>query len=148
MVRVPKPTTATLSPVRPSVRFSITSILSVCNSYLVRAQSWVQEVAHSIPKHVEGEDHDTDGQAGKNGEIRSSLQAASALATQHAPPGRGRRRGPETQKAQGSFNHNGIAQPDRGNDENRGKNIGQNMPQQNAPGRGTSGACGIDVGIV
>src|SRR5438093_13779093 len=30
MLRVPKPTTATLSPVRPSVRFSITSILSVC----------------------------------------------------------------------------------------------------------------------
>ena len=62
------------------------------------------------------------------------VEVAPTLAAEHATPGGGRRGCAKPQEAQGCFDDNGIAKPDRSDNQNRGKDVGEDRVHNNAPG--------------
>src|SRR5687767_14255847 len=96
---------------------------------LAVAKLRVPRVTQGITEEVEPEHGDADGQAGEDGQPGRLLHERSSGATQHEPPGGRRRLGSDAKEAEGRLDEDRVAEPDRRDDENRGRHVGQDVAE-------------------
>src|SRR6266478_3157522 len=107
----------------------------------------IPRVPKRITEEVEAQHRQADRQAGEDREPRRLLHEGPAGARQHQAP-RGRRRlGPDPQERQGRLDQDRVAEPDRGDDQDRRRHVGQDVADDDARMAASHGLRRLDVPI-
>src|SRR5215831_16501179 len=117
-------------------------------SSAVASQLGVPRVAERVAEQIEAEHGETDGQARKDREPRRLLHERAAGAAQHEPPGRRGRLGTEPEEAERGLNQNGVAEPDRRDDEDRGRDVRKDVETEDVPLTAAQGLRRLDVAVL
>src|SRR3990170_3894247 len=92
----------------------------------------IERVPEPVAEHVDAQDGDHDGQPRKGRGPPRVRQIRAALG-EHPPPGGRRRRHRESQERQPGLPDDHARDPQRGEDDDGGQHVGQDVPQQDAP---------------
>src|ERR1035437_7269480 len=90
------------------------------------ARSGIEVVAQRVADEVERQHGQHHGELGKQYEVRCVEQVSAAI-VEHGSPTGGGRRDAKSQKTHGSFRENGSSHANRGLDDDRLNDIGQNV---------------------
>src|SRR5206468_10960196 len=87
----------------------------------------IPRVPKRITEEVEAQDSQADRQARKDREPRGLLHEGAAGARQHQAPRRRRRLRTDAQERECRFDQDRVAEPDRGDDQDRRRHVGQDV---------------------
>ena len=109
------------------------------------ADGWVQDVAEEVSQQHEAQGGDAQRSGGNQREPRSNLQELTPV-TQHAAPGRVRRRDAQAQEAQRSFSHQCRGNEPGGVGQHRPQAVREEVPEQDSRRACSDGVRRHDVG--
>ena len=101
-----------------------------------------------VAEHVGGVDDDGQAQARRQRQPGPLEHEGAAGARQHAAPGRRRRRHAEAEKRQARLGEDHGADAGREQHDDRRHDVGQDVPPQDAPGRGADRLGGVHVHVL
>src|SRR5439155_27261666 len=108
----------------------------------------IPRVPQRITEEVEAQDGQADRQTGKDREPGRLLHERAAGAAQHQAPRRSRRLGPDAEERERRLDQDGIAEPDRGDHEDRRRHVGQDVAQDDPRVAATHGLRRLHVAIL
>ncbi len=114
----------------------------------VPAQLRIPRVAQRVAEEVEGEHRQADGESRKDRQPRRLLHEGAAGAAQHQSPGRRGRLGADPEEGQRGLDEDGIAEPDRRDDEDGRGHVGQDVAPEDGEVAAAQGLRGLDVAVL
>src|SRR5207247_7934851 len=87
----------------------------------------IPRVPKRSTEEVEAQDRQADRQAGEDREPRRLLHEGAAGARQHQAPRRRRRLGADAEEGERRLDQDRVAEPDRGDDQDRRRHVGQDV---------------------
>src|SRR5215831_21357486 len=92
----------------------------------------IPRVTKRITEEVEAQDRQADGQAREDREPRSLLHEGATRARQHEAPRRRGRLGADAEERERRLDQDRVAEPDRGDDQDRRRHVGQDVAGDDA----------------
>src|SRR5258705_8540363 len=108
------------------------------------AQARVEEVTQGVTQHVEAEDGERDRGPGPDRHPGGGVHVGAPGAGEHRPPRRVGRGNPEAEKGQGRLREDGPAEPDGGEDDDGGGDVGEDIAPHYAEGAGPHRPGGLE----
>jgi len=96
----------------------------------------VEDIAKTITEQVDGENREENSDTRDHGHEGRLLHVLLSADVEHVPPRGGREAHAQTQEAERRFDKDDRPHGDRPDDDDRGERVGQDVPEDNPPGRG------------